>query len=228
MTTLVLLHGWAADSRIWRRQQEHFSAGLDLLPLDLPVWEAAWMIDYLASLPLDDTVVVGWSLGGMLALETLAWMRSAPKALVLVGVAACFCRRPDFPLGVAPAVVRTLRRRLWSEPEVVVQDFAELCLASEEKLPNQEWLSLWPQPESPEFLAQGLDYLLHQDLRPWLGKVKGSVTIVHGNRDRVTPVAQAYYLQEQIPGARLDIYQNAGHLPFLTQAEKFNGATLYG
>ncbi|MFP3866647.1 MAG: alpha/beta fold hydrolase [Desulfobacteraceae bacterium] len=222
MTTLVLLHGWAADSRIWQRQQEHFSPVADLQVPDLPLWEAAWLDDYLRPLPLSDTVLVGWSLGGMLALETVARMRNIPRALVLVGVTACFCRRPDFRLGTPPALVRTMRRRLWSEPANVVHDFAELCLAPEEKLYDQEWLSLWPRPESPEFLAQGLDYLLEQDLRPWLRRLKGEVIIVHGEQDRVAPVAQAYYLQAQIPTARLDIYQNAGHLPFLTQADRFN------
>ena len=222
MTTLVLVHGWAASSRIWQRQRQHFGASLELLTPDLPAWETGWLCDYLRPLPLDQTVLVGWSLGGMLAGEALARIGSVPRHLVLVGVAASFCRRPDFTGGVAPALVRARRRQLCSDPAQVVQEFAQLCLAPGEENFGQELLSLWPPPEVPEFLAAGLDYLLAQDLRPYLGRLTGNVTIVHGDADRVTPVAQAYYLKEQMPGARLEIFPDAGHLPFLTQAAKFN------
>ncbi|MDD3582022.1 MAG: alpha/beta fold hydrolase [Desulfobacca sp.] len=222
MTTLVLVHGWAASSRIWERQREHFGASLELRTPDLPAWEADWLEDYLRPLALDQTVLVGWSLGGMLAVEALARLASAVRHLVLVGVAASFCRRPDFAEGVAPALVRARRRQLWSDPPQVIQEFAQLCLAPGEQNFGQDCLSLWPPSGVPEFLASGLDYLLAQDLRPYLGRVTGNITIVHGDADRITPVAQAYYLKEQIPGARLEIYQDTGHLPFLTRAAKFN------
>lgn len=219
---LVFLHGWAAASRIWHWQQTAFQDRAHILAPDFPVWEAAWLTDYLRPLSMADTVLVGWSLGGMLALETLAQLAICPRALVLVGVAASFCRRPDFPWGSPPAVVRGLRYRLQSEPEKVVEEFAALCLSPGEASYRDELASLITTSVAPGFLAQGLDYLLKTDLRPWLPGLTGPVTIVHGDQDRVTPLSQAYFLKEHLLASHLDIFTAAGHLPFLTQATQFN------
>lgn len=221
MTTLVFLHGWATDRRIWHRQQLTLDTGAQVLAPDLPSWDAAWLADYLRPLSLPDTIVVGSSLGGMLAVEAIARFLSFPQALVLVGVAACFCNRDGFSAGVPSAVVRAMRRRLRSEPENVVREFTARCLAPGEEEYRAELASLIP-PVNPQFLASGLDYLLDRDLRPWLSRLTGPVTIVHGGQDRITPVAQAHFLKAQIPAARLLIFAPAGHLPFLTQAAEFH------
>ncbi len=60
---------------------------------------------------------MGWSLGGMLLLEALSGLTDpSPGGLVLVGVAPVFTRRPDYPWGQPPAVVRAMRRALTKNP----------------------------------------------------------------------------------------------------------------
>jgi pimeloyl-ACP methyl ester carboxylesterase len=48
--------------------------------------------------------------------------------------------------------------------------------------------------------------------------------IVHGAEDRVVPLHNARRLAEAIPGARLEIIENAGHLVFVEQADLVNQA----
>ena len=97
-------------------------------------WEAGWLADYLSGVDLRESVLVGWSLGGMLLLEALARLEGArPAATVLVGVAPVFCRRPDHPWGQPVAAVRAMRRALKSTPRQVINDFARACLAPGEK-----------------------------------------------------------------------------------------------
>ncbi len=221
MNTLILLHGWGADGRVWRHQAAAFGARLQVLTPTLAAWEAGWLADYLGHLDLPSAALVGWSLGGMLLLEALPRLPASPGRLLLVGAAAAFCARPDFPAGQPAAAVRAMRRGLGRDPEAVLRDFARRCLAPGEAEFLPEAAGYFP-PADTAYLAAGLDYLLHQDFRKRLQEVPGAPVIVHGTDDLIVAPAQARFLQEQIPGARLRLLEGAGHLPFLTQAAAFN------
>jgi len=71
-------------------------------------------------------------------------------------------------------------------------------------------------------LANGLDYLLNQDLRPLLADLPVSPVIIQGDQDRIVPSEQARFLHENLPGSSLHLLPGAGHLPFWTEAELFN------
>jgi pimeloyl-[acyl-carrier protein] methyl ester esterase len=195
---------------------------LSVLTPALPAWDREWLVNYLGNLTLEDTAVVGWSLGGMLLLEALAEMAGPPAALVLVAVSAVFCQHLGHPLGQPPAAVRALRRALVTDPRRVLRDFALDCLAPGEEVFQDEVATLFMPPETGADLARGLDYLLHQDLRPLLPRISGPLTIIQGDRDRIVPLNQAEFLHRHLPGASLVILPGAGHLPFWTQAAAFN------
>jgi pimeloyl-[acyl-carrier protein] methyl ester esterase len=219
---LILIHGWAADGRIWEQQRAVLEQRAKVWALDLPVWEAAWLEGELRAFDPAQTVLVGWSLGGMLALEVCA-RGFRPRALITLAACASFCRRPDFGLGVAPAVVRGMRLRLRTEPDRVVQDFHQQLLGPREALYQEEVHRLLPLDQDPEWLAQGLDYLRSRDLRGVLDQVEAqALVILHGDRDRITAPAQAYFLQEQLPWGRLVILPGAGHVPMVSRSQELN------
>ena len=222
MKHLILLHGWATDSRIWQEQRQAFQDRANLWTPDLPNWEAQWLRQSLQRFDPAETVLVGWSLGGMLALEACAG-GFAPAALVLIAACASFCQRPDYQLGVAPAVLRGMRRRLRDQADQVVQDFQQQLLAPSEAAWQEGLQELLPLHQDPGWLAAGLDYLRYTDLRPILAQVRaGTVLVVHGTADRITPVAQAYFLEEHLPTARLQLLRDTGHVPMLTHGREVN------
>ena len=224
MTTLVFFHGWGASGQVWERQAAAFGLRMTILTPTVPVWEAGWFADFLGEMPLQDCLLVGWSLGGMLLLEALSRLTGpAPAGLVLAGAAAAFTRRPDYPRGQPPAVVRAMRRALAADPQRLLAEFAEQCLAPGEGAMLSQAREALASQAAPGTLAAGLDYLLNRDLRPRLGRLPAGTVIIQGQEDRIVPQAQGEFLQEQLPGARLNLLPGAGHLPFLTQAAAFNG-----
>jgi pimeloyl-[acyl-carrier protein] methyl ester esterase len=224
MTTLVLLHGWGASGDVWQPQAEYFQDQVTVLTPTLPVWEVDWFSEYLRDLPLKECVLVGWSLGGMLLLDALSRRQGAPVGgLILVGVAPIFTRRPNYPWGQPPAVVRAMRRGVKENPRQVLADFATLCLAPGEAAFDSQAKAAFASPPATGMLTTGLEYLLTRDLRPLLSGIPAGAVIIQGQEDRIVPPAQGRFLREQLPGARLNLLPGAGHLPFLTQAPAFNG-----
>jgi len=48
------------------------------------------------------------------------------------------------------------------------------------------------------------------------------LTIVHGERDRIIAPAQAYFLREHLPGARLVMLPGTGHVPMISRSRELN------
>jgi pimeloyl-[acyl-carrier protein] methyl ester esterase len=108
-------------------------------------------------------------------------------------------------------------------PPQVLAEFAEQCLAPGEAAFASQAREAFAVPAAAETLAAGLEYLLHQDLRPLLPRLPAGAVVIQGQEDRIVDPAQGRFLQEHLSGARLNLLPAAGHLPFLTQAAAFNG-----
>jgi pimeloyl-ACP methyl ester carboxylesterase len=223
MKTLVFFHGWGAIGNIWRRQVEAFSSpDITVLTPTFPAWEVFWLAEYLQTLPLAETVLLGWSLGGMLLLEAMTQKPVAPAGLVLVATPASFCERPDHPHGQPRAVVRALRRTVREDPRRGLLDFADRCLASGEANFREEIFQDFEPRENGADQAAGLDYLINTDLRPQLSQVPAGALVIQGDQDQIVPPGQAEALCNYLMDARLVKIPGAGHVPFLTRAREFN------
>ncbi len=245
MKYLVFLHGWGATGEVWRTQlalsqrlglwllasglnstREHFPPPDDrplVLSPDIHRWQPPWLAEWLAGLPLGETVVVGWSLGGMLLLETLVDTGWQPAAVILVATPASFCQRPDYPLGQPPAMVRAMRQRVRRDAGGVLRDFALHCLAPGEEQFALAITSFFTFRASRQtHLLEGLDYLLTKDLRPKLAQAPAGIALLQGGIDQIVDVPQAFFLHQHLPGSRLFLLPGAGHAPFLTQPEAFH------
>ena len=70
-------------------------------------------------------------------------------------------------------------------------------------------------------ITAALEALYQEDLRDALGAVKCPCLIIHGDKDAVCPVEAGRFLAENIKGARLEVFTDCGHAPFLTHRELF-------
>lgn len=59
------------------------------------------------------------------------------------------------------------------------------------------------------------------DLRDRLGKIHVPTLVIVGRHDWITPVDQAEYLADHIPGARLVIFEHSGHGPMIEENDAF-------
>lgn len=170
--------------------------------------------------------VLGASGGGPHALACAALLPDRVRAV------ACFASPApidahglDFFAGMAPASAAEMRAALADagalrahltsgefDPEIFTPaDLATL---------NGEWA--WLAGDAGEAWSSGLDGMIDDDLAlvtPWgfpVGRVSAPVLLLHGEQDRMVPVAHGRWLAGNCPNARLETFADDGHVSVLS------------
>lgn len=236
---LVLIHGWGIGRRAWDSVLpnliDHFRVHL----VDLPGYEPATehdahtsaapsfadTADALAAAVPDGCIVCGWSLGALLALQAAALISSRIARLVLVGGTPRFTQDTDWPAAQPETVLKAFQDALGGDPDGVRQRFVALFNQGDSRARSItrdlcRLLAESPTPE-PKFLLAGLDWLRDTDLRPLVRSVQQPVLLVHGERDPLMPPSAARWLRDTLPQAKLEVFPDAAHAPFLHDPERF-------
>lgn len=243
---VVLIEGWAGTPRVWDGIMPGLRAAgfscrtlcwLDALERpEAAVDETLAQAQAARSAPAGGAVwLVGWSLGGMLAMEAAAALRSrCPQGvagLVLLASTARMCAADNWP-GTEPKAVKAMKLRLRRDTAGQLADFAALSISAPPG--TQPAVAVRADmTSSPSILAAGyaqtaaqipqerllagLDYLLNKDLRPLLPALQDlPVTILHGTADAIIPYATAHATAALLPGAQVIALENAPHALPLT------------
>lgn len=228
----VFLHGWGLHGGIWAETR----AGLPGLAPDLPgygdtpsvsPYTAETLADAVAE-TLDTAVeLIGWSLGGMVALALATRHPDKVARLVLVGTSPAFVSRPDWPHGLAPEVLAGFVDSLRQDYRATLLRFLSLQArggdAAREVIARLRETVFQRGEPAAEALAAGLDLLRDVDLRAVASRVRCPTLVVHGAYDTLCPAEAGRWLAGQIPGARLALHERAAHAPFLSHPDWFAG-----
>ncbi len=218
---LVLLHGFSQTRQSWRRTVAALGGRYRALAPDLPGHGQAAdrrpasfsaCTAYVRALAGDRCVLVGYSMGGRIALHAALALPAIVERLVLIGASP----------GIADAAEREQRRRAdealadrieaigvaafaeeWgAQPLFAGQDPRVTAAAHADRLRN-----------TPAGLAAALRGLGTGVMPPvWdrLGELAVPVTLVAGERDaKFRAIAER--MAAAIPAARLDVVPDAGH-----------------
>jgi len=230
-TPIVFLHGWGLNGRIWHALVESLPERACLAP-DLPGYGNAPFVTPYDPDTLADrlatsapAILVGWSLGGLVALAWAARRPDTVRGLVLVGATPAFVRRDDWPHGMATELFDEFARALAQDWRATLQRFLALQARGGEaarRVIERLRAELFAHGEPvPETLAAGLELLRNTDLRPRLPAVRCPTLIVHGGHDTLCPPAAAEWLAANLAHARLALLPRAAHAPFLSHPDEF-------
>ena len=225
---LVLLHGWALHGGMWGPWIDELARHARLHLVDLPghgrsPWPAG--VRDLAGLAAavrpavpDGAAVLGWSLGGMVALELARGPRLA--ALVLVATTPRFVVDTDWEHGLSPELLAEFARGLASDHRATVQNFLALQTRGDERAHEtlrqlRRSLDAHGPPDAAA-LEAGLAILGSADLRSALPRIAVPTLVIAGDHDRITPPGAGLELAARLPQARLAAIARSGHAPFLS------------
>lgn len=231
---LVLLHGWGLHGGIFAPLAAHFAPRYRVSAPDLPghgacPHEPYADLDGLAAIMERRVeagcVLVGWSLGGMVAAAIAAAGRVRVERLVLVATTPRFVATRDWPHGLPAATVAGFAERLAGDFRALLGEFLTLQARGDDDqrtLIRRLRAEVFARGEpTPDGLAAALGVLRSADLRDRLGQIAAPTLVISGEYDRITPTAAGEVLARGIPGARHVLLPHASHAPFLSRTDAF-------
>jgi pimeloyl-ACP methyl ester carboxylesterase len=222
---ILFLHG-AGGAAVWLPFMEALAERHELLVPEHPGFGASetpdWLdnvgdlayfyLDVIDRLGLQGLHLVGASLGGWIAAELAVRNCARLKSLTLVA-----------PAGIHVKGVRKGDVFMWSPDETARRLFHNQELA--------EAMIAAPQTEAAQMARMKNSLALaklawhprfyNPDLEKWLHRVSVPTLLIWGEHDQVIPPAYGTAFAKFIPGARLEIVRDCGHLPHVEQPLEF-------
>lgn len=196
-----------------------------------PAFQVRVLEGFLDAMNLERVTLVGHSLGGH---WTSAFALAHPDRvarLVAVDSAAMTLAPPLYRL---PLRMLGVRRAFENYARADDPEAAQRALWREALLDREQI--------TPEFLEAVSDYdtmgdptavpytvgayrgVLRASLRASLHRIRAPTLIVWGAQDRATPVDQGLLLARTLPDARLLLFEDCGHVPFIQEPDRFDRA----
>jgi pimeloyl-ACP methyl ester carboxylesterase len=158
--------------------------------------------------------IFGVSEGGPMSTLFAATYPDRVASLTLYGTYARMVRSEDFPIGVPETALDSWAEMIqgeWGGP-VGLRWWAPSEAGDVEF--EDAWGRLLRQGTSPAGAIDLINLYREMDVRSVLPAIDVPTLVLHRRDDGVVRVAQARYLAESIPGARLVELEGADHLPF--------------
>lgn len=230
---LVLVHGWGMNARVFDPLADRLAEHFDVRGFDLPGHGGraaqavntleAWADALAGALP-DDANLLGWSLGGQVALRAALDHPGKVARLILVATTPRFVRDGDWASAMDAADLATFGEALLADPVATLQRFLSLQTRG---TPGQkallqrlrQALAEAPEPD-PTALAAGLAILRETDLRDDATRLTQPTLVLHGALDTLTPAAAGAWLARNLRAAHHVEFERAAHAPHLSHPDE--------
>ena len=219
--TLIFLHGWGVDSKLWFKLiPELINKNYSLYFLDLPGFGQSQMpnttydvddykkivYEFVKKLGLKSINLIGHSFGGRIAIKIAAENPDFLDKIILVDTAGVVTASKIKKLSALiakiigpifkPSFMQPLRRKLY-------------FLIGSEYLENEK-------------LSKIFSKVVSENLTRLLTHIKKPALIIWGKNDLITPLYYGQLMSKLIPKSKLIVFEKAGHFSFLDQPEKFS------
>lgn len=217
---VVLMHGAAGIHLSWAAEIRRLK-GNRIYALDLPghgksgaldgqqtvAGYARKVVEWLEAVGLHRAVFVGHSLGGAIALELGIYY---PEHVLGLGLVSTGVR-----LRVNPELLELASRAATFNTAIAVlvaNSFSPQAPARLVELVTQRMAETRPSVLHGDLLACTIF-----DVKEQIASLKRPVLVIGGTQDQMTPLRYSQFMADTIPGAKLHVIPNAGHMVILEQ-----------
>ena len=158
--------------------------------------------------------LVGTSMGALVA---VAWAAAHPESVRRLVLYGGWARGSDISPASARENVLGLVESHWGLGADVLTDI----FAPDADVRTRKEFGRYQRACSPASTARGLLAMSYRlDVSDLLAQVRVPTLVVHRDRDRAVPLAQAQALADGIPGAQLVVLRGRSHLPYIGDAHE--------
>jgi pimeloyl-[acyl-carrier protein] methyl ester esterase len=223
---IVLLPGWGINASIWQPVLESL-AEYDIRQLDLPPLNQTTdfdqaMLGLINGIP-DNSIIVAWSLSGLLALYLAHHLPRKCAKLILVSSLPQFTSTQDW-LGVPLILAKQFQHKAKTNLIDLLNQFIKLVRYPDTSTATTEFITLHAlnaEKYQPSLLRY-LHVLFTVDYRQFFKDLTVPVHCIFGGKDAIVPSKAANQLRGLNKNTAISFIHDAGHIPFLTHQKIFN------
>jgi 3-oxoadipate enol-lactonase len=227
---LVFLHGLGGGKAIWDRQTEHFRAlGYRCTAWDQPGYGQSPPVDpytfeklsdALAGLIGEKAVLIGHSMGGLVAQEFYARHPEKVAALALCFTSAAFAAGTDFARQFVDVRIGPL-----DAGKTMAEIAKDVMPAQRGRVSEAAGLALAERimgSVPPQTYRKAVQLITTFDRREDLARIAVPTLVVAGSDDLTAPAQMMGHMAQKIPGAEFVVLRGCGHLGPMDQPGEFN------
>nr|WP_277603506.1 pimeloyl-ACP methyl ester esterase BioH [Bowmanella dokdonensis] len=231
----MLLHGWGLNSAVWHELADGLKDRYRVSLLDLPgfglnrdilpeQYDLPSLTRLVAGQIERPTLILGWSLGGLIAQQLALSYPQMVRGLVCVTSSPRFVAAQDWP-GIKPEVLRAFASQLHSDIAKTIERFLAIqalgsARAKADILALRGLISQRPLPAS-RALAEGLNILELTDLRQQIRHIACPTLRIYGGKDSLVPAAALEQIEALQPASSSMLFPSASHAPFISHSGEF-------
>jgi len=225
---VIFIHGSGGNAGLWQRVMEGVAKDYRSIAVDLPGHGSSrgegfqkiseygdFVNEFLEALGFKKVVLGGHSLGGAVVQDVALRYPQKLRALLLIGTGA--------RLRVLPEALELMRKMALGEVPAKFQPWGFSEQASPETIAEgeREWAKTGSLVRYHDFLACD-----RFDIIAEVEKIRLPSLIACGKEDRLTPVKYSQFLNQKLPGSRMELIDGAGHLVMLENPQALSRAIL--
>ncbi|WP_404342995.1 pimeloyl-ACP methyl ester esterase BioH [Pseudoalteromonas mariniglutinosa] len=236
---LVLLHGWGMNQGVWQLilPELEFLHNDVVHCVDLPgfgqqqQYPSPYTLhsaaEQLSRQLKKNSTLLGWSLGGVVALYIAHHWPEKVAKVILVAATPCFAEQHDWP-GIKPDVLEAFKEQLLNHRHKTIERFLAIqAMGSESAREDikqlKQLLDSYPAPQASA-LAAGLTILRHEDLRMLFRQIQQPIKGIFGRLDALVPYRAIHEMQLLNPKFEYEVLDKASHAPFISHQGDFLSA----
>jgi len=210
----LILHGWGSNSDRWSGVAEKISVkGFKVIVPDLPgfgksdalltPWDANkyinWIELFVKELNLSDFYLLGHSFGGALSVKFAIKHPQEVRKLFLV--AAASVRKRTAPKSFLKSASKWIKKLSFIPYYAFFRKAFYKFIIRKSDYPYVEGM-----------MKDTFKNVISDDLAQFTGFIRTPTIIIWGDKDKSTPVEDAYFMNNKIKNSKLIIIKGAGHI----------------
>jgi pimeloyl-ACP methyl ester carboxylesterase len=227
MLSVILLPGLACDAGLWRHQLPALATRAHVHVSDVHQREdslPAMAARLAAELPPGPHVVIGASMGAMLAMHLALAAPEQVQALALLGTSA----RADTPELIR---LRTDACELFAQGRMDEVLRANVMFAfhpeqARDPVLVNDYLEMIRRAGATQLIRQNRAVMARADLRDALPRITCPALVAVGDADQLTPPDAGREIAARLPRARFELVPGAGHMLTLEQPGRVSALLL--
>lgn len=220
MSALYLLNGWAVNESVLKPLQQQLSEIMPCQVISFSQYHHASLessLSYLKQTIPEHSVVVGWSLGGMLAVQLAAIFPL--KALACLGSNPRFVANGIWPMAMDSDVFAHFYQNTVLETERNLVNFWRLCIQGDRSLRRLSVRSCLDIAPGHKALLEGLDRLSELDNTALISQLSLPQLHLFAEQDALVPSQAHTLFAQKYPHLDSYLLPNMSHAFPLSHAQ---------